>query len=131
MRGVERGLPAGDGNAFRIRRLRIKIEHILHAGDIGDPFIPFELEQIAPVTVVVGNNDPDLSFKETEVVELVSRKFLIHHIVRPNALEEKLELRIKRERPAVVVFGHTHKRFSETLRNQRVRRLNNIRAISV
>jgi putative phosphoesterase len=99
----------------KILKLFTGVGHILHAGDIGDPFIPFELEQIAPVTVVVGNNDSGLSFKETEVVELAARKFLIHHIVRPGAPEEKLELRIKRERPDVVVFGHTHKRFSETL----------------
>ncbi len=61
----------------KILKLFTGVGHILHAGDIGDPFIPFELEQIAPVTVVVGNNDPDLSFKETEAVELASRKFLI------------------------------------------------------
>ncbi|MEJ0089544.1 MAG: metallophosphoesterase family protein [Limisphaerales bacterium] len=99
----------------QIIKLFAGVGHILHAGDIGDSFIPFELEQIAPVTVVVGNNDPDLSYKETEVVELASRKFLVHHIVRPDAPAEKLQARIKREQPDVVVFGHTHKRFSETL----------------
>ena len=99
----------------KILKLFAGVGHILHAGDIGDPFIPFQLEQIAPVTVVVGNNDPDLSFKETEVVSLASRKFLIHHIVNPHALADKIKSRITRERPDVVVFGHTHKRFCETI----------------
>jgi putative phosphoesterase len=98
----------------RIQKIFAGVSHILHAGDIGDPYIPFELEQIAPLTVVVGNNDPGLSFKETEVAKLGSRKFLVHHIVNPQALAEKLQSRITRERPDVVVFGHTHKRFCET-----------------
>ncbi len=99
----------------KILKLFSGVEHILHAGDIGDPFIPFELEQIAPVTVVVGNNDPDLSFKETEMVTLAGRKFLVHHIVNPLALTDKLKAKITRSRPDVVVFGHTHKRFCETI----------------
>jgi uncharacterized protein len=89
--------------------------HILHAGDVGDPMIELELKFIAPVTLVVGNNDPGLSFKETEVVTLAGKKFLIHHIVYPHAPADKLKARIAKEKPDVVVFGHTHKRFSETI----------------
>ena len=33
----------------------------------------------------------------------------------PRALTDELRLRIARERPAVVVFGHTHQPFSETI----------------
>ncbi|HAV64105.1 MAG TPA: YfcE family phosphodiesterase, partial [Verrucomicrobiales bacterium] len=33
------------------------VEHILHAGDIGYASIILELEQIAPVTAVLGNTD--------------------------------------------------------------------------
>ena len=32
-------------------------DHIIHAGDIGDPSILRELETLAPVTAVLGNND--------------------------------------------------------------------------
>jgi len=32
-------------------------DHIVHAGDIGDPRIVLELEQLAPLTAVRGNND--------------------------------------------------------------------------
>jgi hypothetical protein len=91
------------------------VGHILHAGDIGDAFIAFELEQIAPVTVVLGNTDVDLPFKETEVVALAARKFLVHHVVNPHAPAYKIKNRIARERPDAVVFGHTHRPFCETI----------------
>jgi len=99
----------------KIPELFAGVGHILHAGDIGDPMIELELKFIAPVTLVVGNNDPGLSFQETEVVTLAGEKFLIHHIVNPHAPADKIKARIARERPDVVVFGHTHKRFCETI----------------
>jgi uncharacterized protein len=94
-----------------IAKLFAGVEHILHAGDIGNASIISELEAIAPVTAVHGNTDMGLPFKETEVVVLAGRKFLIHHIVNPAALQDPLKERLERERPQVVVFGHTHKRF--------------------
>ena len=50
-----------------------------------------------------------------DLIELAGRKFLVHHIVNPHALDEELRKRITRARPQVVVFGHTHKPFSETI----------------
>lgn len=91
------------------------VGHILHAGDIGDPFIPFQLEQIAPVTVVLGNNDLGLPFKETETAALAASKFLVHHIVSPPSPSDKVKGLLAREKPDVVVFGHTHKAFCETI----------------
>ena len=99
----------------RIQKIFAGVDHILHAGDVGDAFIPFELEQIAPVTVVLGNTDLGLTFKLTEVVELGGRKFLVQHIVHPPAPDDKLKSRLVRVRPDVVVFGHTHKPYAETL----------------
>jgi hypothetical protein len=99
----------------RVEKLFAGVDHILHAGDIGDPMIELELKVVAPVTICLGNTDLGLAFKETEVVTLAGKKFLIHHIVNPWALSEKVEMRIKHERPDVVVFGHTHKKFSETV----------------
>src|SRR5262245_62931341 len=83
------------------------VDHILHGGDVGLPWLILQLENIAPVTVVLGNTDAGLSYKETEVVELGGRKFLIHHIVDIQNLAPPLKRRIIRENPAVVVFGHT------------------------
>jgi uncharacterized protein len=99
----------------RIPKIFAGVDHILHAGDVGDAFIAFELEQIAPVTVVLGNTDVGLPFKLTEVVELAARKFLVQHIVNPQSPDDKLNSRLARVRPDVVVFGHTHKKFSETV----------------
>ena len=90
------------------------VNHILHAGDIGMPWIISELEQIAPVTAVLGNNDMDLRVRETEVVELAAWKFLLHHIVNPRALAESIKARVLQERPSCVVFGHTHQPFAQT-----------------
>jgi putative phosphoesterase len=87
------------------------VEHILHGGDIGPPAVILELEQIAPVTAVLGNNDTGPEFRDTEVIELGGRKFLVHHIVDVRSPAEDLRRRLERERPDVVVFGHTHKPF--------------------
>jgi len=92
------------------------VEHILHGGDIGRPAILQELEQIAPVTAVCGNTD-DLGFGycQSEVIELAGNRFLLHHIVNPHAPGETVARLLQRERPVVVVFGHTHRPFAETL----------------
>jgi hypothetical protein len=99
----------------KVHGLFAGVGHILHAGDIGFSEIISELERIAPVTAVLGNNDGGLPFHETEIIELEKKKFLVHHIVYPPAPSEKLKMRIARERPDAVIFGHTHKRFCETI----------------
>jgi putative phosphoesterase len=82
----------------RVEKLFTGVAHILQA-----------------VTTVLGNTDLGLAFKETEVVTLADKKFLVHHIVNPFDPSEKLAGRLKRDRPDVVVFGHTHKKFCETV----------------
>lgn len=99
----------------KVARLFRGVEHILHAGDIGLPGVVLELESIAPVTAVLGNTDAALSFRETEIVRLAGRKFLVHHIVNPRSPTDTLKERLAREQPDVVVFGHTHKPFRESL----------------
>lgn len=97
----------------RIRELLSGVDHILHAGDVGGAFVTLQLEQIAPVTAVLGNTDQFLALKETEIVELDGRKFLVHHILDPRELAGPIARRIAREKPEVVVFGHTHARFCQ------------------
>jgi len=90
------------------------VDHILHGGDIGRPRILDELEQIAPVTAVAGNTDEaGFRYRETESVELAKLKFLVHHIVAPHNLADGIRTCIERNRPDVVVFGHTHKPFAQ------------------
>ena len=100
----------------KVQKLFEGVDHILHAGDVGRPGLILQLEQIAPVTAVLGNTDePGFHYRLTEVVELGGRKFLVHHIVDAHAPDEILKRRLDREQPAVVVFGHTHKQFCETI----------------
>ncbi len=99
----------------QIEKIFKGVSHILHAGDIGDPIIELELKFVAPVTVVLGNTDAGLSFPLTAVTTIAQKKFLIHHIVNPRALLPGLAARIAREKTDVVVFGHTHKVFAETI----------------
>jgi putative phosphoesterase len=100
----------------KIPELFAGVSHILHAGDIGLPWILTELEAVAPVTAVGGNTD-DLAWRyaPAKTVELAGRKFFVQHIVQPQAPGEDLQQQLAHERPDAVVFGHTHKRFCETL----------------
>ena len=94
----------------KIRTIFEGVEHILHAGDIGLPWIIMELEAIAPVTAVLGNTDVGLDFKETEVIRLAGRKFLVHHIVDVHHPGEKVQRRIEKgKKPDVAGSGHLHK----------------------
>jgi putative phosphoesterase len=99
----------------KIAELFQGVDHIFHAGDIGLPWLILDLEEIAPVTAVLGNNDAGLEFKETEIVSLKDRKFLLHHIVELPNPADRIKKRIIRENPDVVIFGHTHKPFCEAM----------------
>ena len=100
----------------KIRELFQGVDHIVHGGDIGLPWLIMQLEEIAPVTAVLGNTDESgINYRDTELVELGARKFLVHHIADPKNLGDKIKRRIIRENPDVVVFGHTHKPFCETI----------------
>src|SRR5881628_956567 len=99
----------------KIPALFTGVEHILHGGDIGLPWLILQLENIAPVTAVSGNTDAGLNYRETEVIELGGRKFLLHHIVDIHSPAAPIKRRIVHENPNVVVFGHTHKPFSAVI----------------
>ena len=99
----------------KVHELFAGVEHILHAGDIGKESIITELETIAPVTAVLGNNDAGLNFKETEIVKLAAGKFVVHHIVSPYAPPGRVQEIIERDCPAAVIFGHTHHAFCATI----------------
>src|SRR5579863_3964492 len=99
----------------RVEKIFAGVNHILHAGDVCDAVIPLELQYIAPLTLVAGNTDLGSSYPETEVVTLEGVKFLVHHIVNPLDPSYRLNARLKREHPQVVVFGHTHRKYAETI----------------
>ncbi len=103
----------------KVRDLFAGVDHIFHAGDMGFPSIVMELEELAPVTAVLGNtDDARTEFKELEVVELGGLKFLLHHIVDPTSPSERLQQAFLHHSPDVVVFGHSHKPFHELIGNR-------------
>ena len=100
----------------KVTKLFAGVEHILHGGDVGQPQLLAELGAIAPVTAVAGNTDePGFHYPLTKMVELGGRRFLLHHIVDPNALPDSLQERIAQGQPEVVIFGHTHKPFCQSI----------------
>jgi putative phosphoesterase len=81
------------------------VEHILHAGDVGDPEILERLRAIAPVTAIRGNIDEHGvcgHLPPTEVVELAGATFYMLHDGK------RLDLDPAAAGFAAVVSGHTH-----------------------
>jgi putative phosphoesterase len=82
------------------------VEHILHAGDVGNPDILDRLRQLAPVTAIRGNVDihgPCAELPQTEAVELAG-----HFLYMVHALED-LDLNPRAAGISVVIYGHSHK----------------------
>jgi uncharacterized protein len=81
------------------------VDHILHAGDVGEPEILDALARIAPVTAVRGNVDIEPwanTLAETELVELDGIAiYMLHDLGR-------LDLKPEAAGMAVVVYGHSH-----------------------
>ena len=89
-------------------------DHIIHAGDICGPDILAELETLAPVTAVLGNNDYreyGAAVDKFASVKIAGVSFLVTH--KPDDLERALRgctsaLQPGDPVPDVAVHGHTH-----------------------
>ena len=82
------------------------VEHILHAGDVGDAAILDALRAIAPVTAIRGNIDeggPCGHLPTTELAELVGKNIYMLHDVK------QLDLNPEAAGISAVIFGHSHK----------------------
>ena len=87
------------------------VDHILHAGDIGDRSVIEQLEQIAPVTAVSGNVDDEQQsgFPSETMIELASRRIAIRHILYEGGkMTKEGRAFLERDHPDVCIFGHTH-----------------------
>ena len=88
-----------------------RVDLILHAGDIGSPDVLKELQSIAPVKAVRGNNDKGgwtRSIPEREQLRiLASRIYMIHDVKELTSLREVTGF-------DVVVSGHSHRPSIET-----------------
>lgn len=82
------------------------VEHILHAGDVGDAAILDRLRSIAPLTAIGGNIDTDgpcAFLPTTEIVTLQGQIFYMLHD------RHALDLDPAAAGFAAVVSGHSHK----------------------
>ena len=87
------------------------VDHILHAGDIGNRSVIEQLEQIAPVTAVSGNVDSyeQSGFPSEVVIELAGRRIAIRHILYEGGkMTKEGRACLEREQPDICIFGHTH-----------------------
>jgi putative phosphoesterase len=81
-------------------------EHIIHAGDVGDPSILDRLAETAPVTAVRGNVDTAAwagRLPLAEAIELGGHVFYVLH------QREHLDLEPRSGGIAAVIYGHSHK----------------------
>jgi uncharacterized protein len=81
------------------------VEHILHAGDVGNPEILEQLLQIAPVTAIRGNIDrsgPCALLPEMELVEFGGASLYMLHD------RNQLDLDPVAAGIAAVLSGHSH-----------------------
>ena len=103
----------------RVPELLAGVEHILHAGDIGDAGIIEALASIAPVTTVRGNNDrtgAESLFPEEVTMELEGWNFFLTHQVKvPKGPEDVSMDTYKKAGADVVVFGHSHIAFQRQI----------------
>jgi putative phosphoesterase len=82
------------------------VDHILHAGDVGNADILTTLRNIAPVTAIRGNIDthgPCATLPATEAIELSGCLIYIVHNL------EDLDLNPHAASIDVVLYGHSHK----------------------
>jgi len=80
-------------------------DHIVHAGDVGDPEILRELSKIASLTVVRGNTDKGHwaeALPETAMLEFGPTYIYVVHDLAA------LDISPKAAGVSVVVYGHSH-----------------------
>ena len=81
------------------------VQHIIHAGDVGNGEIIPELAEIAPVVVVRGNvdvGDYANAWPDTDVLHIGDRLLYVVHRL------EDLDVDPHAAEVSAVIFGHTH-----------------------
>lgn len=88
------------------------VDHILHAGDIGELDIISDLETIAPVTAVQGNMDVGevaARYPKKAVIELGGKKIgLTHGGGSSSDILKRVIPLFTGENPDIIIYGHTH-----------------------
>lgn len=81
------------------------VSHIIHAGDIGKPFILEELARIAPLTAVRGNNDTSTWANDLPDAIQVKLAGVVIHVLHDFKELKKFPAPSDVE---VIVTGHSH-----------------------
>jgi putative phosphoesterase len=93
-------IPPGLPDAFK------NVDHIIHAGDIGDDRVLTRLAKIAPVTAVRGNMDFGKwteKLPENETIEIGGKILIVLHIA------SHLNIDPQKAGCKAVISGHTHR----------------------
>lgn len=96
------------------------VDLILHAGDFTDPAVIPLLEKFAPLEAVAGNNDGSSIVKRfgySKVLTLGGKRIgLVHGHQGPGRTTEEKALRsFKDQQVDVIVFGHSHNPYVNTV----------------
>lgn len=90
------------------------VDLIIHAGDITQQKVIDELESLAPVIAVLGNNDK-LELNKNEVIEAENFKIGINHGTRcSNDFDKLCRLAVELD-VDVLITGHTHQPHCEII----------------
>jgi putative phosphoesterase len=83
-----------------------KVDHIIHAGDVGTPEVIERLQRIAPLTVVRGNNDKGPwadGLPASAIVEVCGQRLYVLHDIA------MLDIDPAADGFAAIIAGHSHK----------------------
>lgn len=88
-------------------------DYIIHAGDIGDPRILRDLETLAPVVAVLGNNDFDEYGESVTTIAkptIAGVRFFVSHYPQDTDLRKQGHLHFApgEPLPQICIHGHTH-----------------------
>lgn len=106
------GLIADTHNLLRPEALAALqgVDHLIHAGDIGGPHILEQLQRIAPLSVVRGNNDQESWADDIPEYLTLSFGAITLHVLHDL---KQLEVDPAAQGIDVVIAGHSHKPLHE------------------
>lgn len=89
-----------------------EVDHILHAGDVGEPDLLVELEAVAPVTAVYGNTDGHAlraRLRRVARLELDGFDIVVTHGDQFGRSVNPTDLHGAFPEADIIVYGHTHR----------------------
>lgn len=100
-------------------RILAGCDRIVHAGDVVGREVLRQLEELAPVVAVRGNNNrgaDGVGLRDVESLQLEGLKaVVVHELGRPERLTAAARAAVERESPDVVIFGHSHRPLAQAV----------------